>query len=383
MYDAVVVGLGAMGSAALAHAARRNMKVVGLEKYGRVHGLGSSGGRSRVVRKAYFESAAYVPLLQRAFALWTALEHDTALEIMRLTGVLLAGSPQNSTLTRARASAMMHGIAIEELSATDIVRRYPRFAPRPDEIGIFEPEAGFVVPEIAIEAHLRVAAAAGAEMHFNAPVATWRDTPDRTIDVELENGSHYLTRRLAICMGPWFEAISAHIGIPLVVERRVQHWFAPARTGCGPDDFPTFFICRNEQPSLLYGFPDVGDGVKAAFHTFGAVTHPDALDRTVHPADIEPVRTALAAWIPGAAQSYRSGKVCMYTLTPDEHFVLGSHPCDSRIVLAGGFSGHGFKFASVVGEVVADLLVDGGTSHDIAFLSPQRFAAPPSTGSEC
>jgi len=374
-YDAIVLGLGGMGSAALAHAARRGMHVLGLEKFGRVHGLGSSGGRSRIIRKAYFENTAYVPLLQRAYTLWDALEDETALDILRLNGVLLAGLPQDRMIVDARASALLHGLPFEELSAAEIARRYRRLSPRPDEVGVFEAEAGLVVPEQAIEAHLRMAQAAGAEMQFDATVASWRQNASGRIEVMLDNGSVYAARRLALCMGAWFEAIAPELGIPLVVERRVQHWFAPAGPGYGPREIPTFILSRAEQPSAMYGFPDLGDGVKAAFHAYGTVTHAEQLDRAVGEADIEPVRKALSNWIPGAAERYLGGKVCMYTLTPDEHFVLGRHPGDARIVIAGGFSGHGFKFASVIGEVVADLLAGEGTSHDIAFLSPQRFSA--------
>ena len=375
MYDAIVLGLGGMGSAALAHTARRGMRVLGLEQFGRVHDLGASAGRSRIIRKAYFEAAAYVPLVQRAYTLWHDLERETALEIMRLTGVLLTGSPESTVLRNARASAELHQLPYEELSASDILKRYPRLAPRPDERAIYESDAGLIIPETAIEAHLRVAEAAGAEMHFHAAVATWSDSERGTIDVMLEDGSRYETRRLALCMGPWFERIAPTIGIPLVVERRVQHWFAPVRSDYGPADVPTFLVDRADQPSVMYGFPDLGDGVKAAFHAVGSVAHPSDLDRAIHQSDIEPVRAALNAWIPGAAGRVIGGKVCMYTLTPDEHFVLGLHPEDSRIALAGGFSGHGFKFAAAIGEIVADLLATGGTAHEIGFLSPQRFAA--------
>ena len=375
IYDAIVVGLGGMGSGALADAALRGMTVLGLEKFGPVHDRGSSSGRSRIIRKAYFEDPAYVPLVQRAYTRWRELEAATAADILRITGVLLVGSPAHASVNNARASALLHDLPFDELDAAQIRRRYPRLAPRPGEIGIFERDAGLLVPEAAIDAQLRVARTAGAQMRFDAPVRAWHDTPGGTIAVELKDGSRYLTRRLALCMGAWFEMVAPQIGIPLVIERRVQHWFAPSVRGFGPDEVPTFLVDREEQPSRMYGFPDIGDGIKAAFHAVGTVTRPDELDRAVSEADVVPVRRALEAWIPGATARYLGGKVCMYSLTPDEHFVVGLHPGDPRIVLAGGFSGHGFKFASVVGEIVADLLADGATEHDIGFLSPQRFSA--------
>jgi sarcosine oxidase len=210
-------------------------------------------------------------------------------------------------------------------------------------------------------------------MRFRSRVMGWTDAGSEKLHVRLDDGSVYETRKLAICMGAWFVPIAREIGVPLVVQRNVQHWFAPAPGDYGPLEVPTFLIERDSQPALMYGFPDAGSGVKAALHTWGQLTTADELDRDVTENDIAPVREALEAWIPGATHRYLRGKACTYTLTPDEHFVLGMHPFDDRIVLAGGFSGHGFKFASVIGEVVSDLLVDGATSHDIAFLSPTRF----------
>jgi sarcosine oxidase len=373
IYDAIVVGLGGMGSSALAHAAGRGMRVLGLERFSRVHDLGSSAGRSRIIRQAYFEDAAYVPLVQHAYERWRELEATTGLDVLNLTGVLLVGTPEHESVINARASAILHDLVFEELDAAAIARRYPRFAPRRDEIGIFEPNAGLVIPEAAIDAYLRVALAAGAEMRFNTPLTAWHETPDGTFVVTAADGSVYETRRLALCMGAWFESIAAEIGIPIVIERRVQHWFTQTSAGYGAADVPTFLVDRVEQPSRMYGFPDLGDGVKAAFHGIGAPTHADELDRAVHAEDIAPLRASLEAWLPGSTAHYGGGKVCMYSLTPDEHFVLGTHPDDARIILAGGFSGHGFKFASAIGDVIADLLIDGETARDIAFLAPTRF----------
>jgi sarcosine oxidase len=374
IYDAIVVGLGGMGSSALAHAAGRGMRVLGLEQFGRVHDLGSSAGQSRIIRQAYFEDAAYVPLVQHAYVRWRELAEATGLELLNLTGVLLVGMPDHDSVVNARASAILHDLDYQEWDADEIARRYPHLAPRRGEIGIFEPNAGLVVPELAIEAHLRVAHAAGAEMRFDTPLTGWHETAAGTFAVAAADGTLYEARRLALCMGAWFESIAADIGIPIVIERRVQHWFAQAAGAYGPAELPTFLVDRVEQPSRMYGFPNLGNGVKAAFHAVGVPTHADELDRVVHESDIAPLRAALEAWLPGSTARYGGGKVCMYSLTPDEHFVLGTHPDDSRIVLAGGFSGHGFKFASAIGDIIADLLTDGETARDIAFLAPSRFS---------
>jgi sarcosine oxidase len=250
--------------------------------------------------------------------------------------------------------------------------RYPQALLRCDERALFEPDAGIVYPEAAIDAHLRVAADAGAEFRFETRVCGF--APEQNaIALEPESGPAVRARRLAICAGPWFSAAAAGLALPLRVQRNVQLWFEPASAAFAAGRFPAFFVDRADAPAALYGFPDSGAGVKAALHGYGESTSADELDRIVHDADIVPVKTALDAFLPGAAGTLRAGKVCMYTLTPDQHFILDLHPGEPRIVLAGGFSGHGFKFCPVIGEIVADLALDGATRLPIEFLQLDRF----------
>jgi sarcosine oxidase len=364
-----------MGSAALASAAVRGRNVVGLEQFGRCHDLGASSGRSRMIRKAYFEDAAYVPLLLRAYESWRELEARTGEKILYQTGVLMVGHPDNSILQGARRTAIAHGLAYEDLTREEAARRYPAFNVREDEVALFEPEGGYVVPELGVEAHLRVAEAAGAEMRFDTRVIGWRDSPAGDgLRVEMEDGSTLDAHRLAVCEGPWMTPVLRELGVPLTIQRNVQHWFEPTSDAFAVGRCPSYFSDRDDQPCRLYGFPDHGFGIKAAFHGFGDTVTPGELDRDVHDDDVAPVRRALENLLPGAAGRYLGGKVCMYSLTPDEHFVIALHPSDERVAVAGGFSGHGFKFAPVVGEIVADLALEGGTRFDIDFLSPKRFA---------
>jgi sarcosine oxidase len=362
-----------MGSATLASASRLGGRVIGLEQFGRLHDLGASSGRSRMIRKAYFEDEAYVPLLLRVYDAWRELEAQTGEKILYQTGVLMVGSPTNSILQGARRTAQTHGLGYEDLSREDVGRRFPMFSVREGEVGLFEPDGGFVIPELAVEAQLRVAEARGAEMRFNARVTGWSALPSGNLRVDLEDGSSLETARLAICSGPWIVPVLREIGVPLTIQRNVQHWFEPVDGRFALGNCPSFFADRDDQPTRLYGFPDHGDGVKAAFHGYGERASTDSLDREIHDYDVEPVRRALDNLLPGSAGRYLGGKACMYALTPDEHFVVTIHPHDERIVVAGGFSGHGFKFAPVVGEIVTDLLVDGGTRFDIGFLSHKRF----------
>jgi sarcosine oxidase len=375
VYDIAILGLGGMGSAALASAARLGKRAVGLEQFGRLHDLGASSGRSRMIRKAYFEDAAYVPLLLRAYDAWHELEAQTGEKILYQTGVLMVGAPENSILEGARKTAQAHGLAYEDLSKEDVGRCFPMFSLRDGEVALFEPEGGFLVPEHAIEAHLRVAESFGAQARFNARVVRWYPSPAGDgLRIELEDGSTVDAARLALCGGPWMTQTIRELGVPLTIQRNVQHWFETAGEQFALGKCPSFFADRADQPCRLYGFPDHGYGIKSAFHGYGESTTADDLDRRIHDYDVEPVRKALDQLLPGAAGRYLGGKACMYALTPDENFVLTIHPGDARVVVAGGFSGHGFKFAPVIGEIVTGLLLEGGTRFDIGFLSHERFA---------
>jgi sarcosine oxidase len=372
-FETIVLGLGGMGSATLAHLAQRGVRALGIEQFARGHELGASAGRSRIIRKAYFEDPAYVPLLERAYELWRNLELQTSSTLLDLVGLLLVGQPHGETLAGARTSAQRYGVRIENLDARDLSARYPHLRLEPGEEGVLEREAGMVFPEAAIAAHLNVAHAHGAEMRFEM-AATSIDPRADGIRLTLADGGVVFGDRLVICAGPWMAGVAADLSLPLRVQRNVQIWFEPAVPYFAADRFPAFLIERDRwASSRLYGFPDYGYGVKAAFHAFGDETTAPELDRSIRPTDVEIVREALEAFMPGAAAVFSAGKACMYTLTPDEHFIVDLHPHDSRIVLAGGFSGHGFKFASVIGEICADLATAGGTEHPVGFLALKRF----------
>jgi sarcosine oxidase len=327
-----------------------------------------------MIRKAYFEDAAYVPLLLRAYDAWRELEAETALEILHVTGVLMVGAPLGTILEGARRTALAQGLAYEDLSREEVGRRFPQFAMRDGEVALYEPDGGFLIPEDAIEAHLRVAESGGAELRFSARVVRWYPAPSGGLRIELDDGSTLDAARLALCEGPWMGDELREAGVPIAVQRNVQYWFESAGDRVTLGNCPAFFADRPDQPSRLYGFPDHGFGIKAAFHGYGDGAEPQTLDREVRPGEVEEVRRALDHLLPGAAGRYLGGKACMYARTPDDNFVIAPHPADARVVIAGGFSGHGFKFAPVVGEIVASLLFEGGTPHEIGFLAPQRFA---------
>jgi len=327
-----------------------------------------------MIRKTYSEHASYVPLLLRAYDAWDELEQLSGIPIFRKTSVLLVGLPESPMLRGAAQSAQAHGLQIEQLSAADMRTRFPMMRPLDDEVGLLEPDGGFIMPEAAIEGYLRVAEEHGAHMLFDRPVTGWEHHADSSLVVQLGDGTSIAASRLIVCAGAWWTTFEDK-AIPLHLQRNVQLWFRPSSPMFFMGKCPAFMLDRAGFPAPLYGFPDYGTGVKAALHGFGeTIDMPEHVDRAVHPSDIEPVRDALNSWMPGSAAKCIEGKVCIYELTPDGQFIIALHPKDPNVAVAGGFSGHGFKFASVVGEVLADLVLDGGTKYDLALFSPNRCA---------
>ena len=372
-YDAIVLGLGGMGSAVAAHAAQRGMRVLGLERFGPAHAHGSSHGRTRIIRQAYFESPDYVPLLRRAYALWDALAARTGTVLRAQTGGLFVGRPETPVVAGTLASALQWQLAHEVYEAAELRRRYPMVTPRDDEIGVYEAIAGALFPEAGVQAHLDVAADAGAELRFGVASAGW-DANDAGVRVTLADGTQLDGERLAICAGPWFAPVAPELALPLRNERNVQFWFAPLdRDAVSPERLPIWCVQR-DGARMLYGFPDFGEGVKAAHHGSGVDVDPDALDREVRDDEIAFVRAQLAAFVPAAAGPFLRAAPCMYTNTPDEHFVIGTHPEHARVALAGGFSGHGYKFAPVVGEIVAALLAGDEPEFSLDLFAPNRWS---------
>ena len=371
-YDLAVLGLGGMGSAVAAHAARRGLRVAGFERFALVHDLGSSAGRTRIIRRAYFEDPAYVPLLDRAYALWRELEEQSQDALLDLFGVLMVGAPDSATIRGMDEASRAFEIPIEHLDAAQLRVRYPQLALEHDEVGLLEPEAGVVFPERAIAAHLKVARDHGAHLYDRARVRRYEPDGDG-ICIVFEGGERIKAARLAICTGAWTPEMLSGIAMPLRVQRNVQYWFATSQPVYGPADLPAFFLERASLPARLYGMPDLGDGLKVAFHGHGSTTRADELDREIHEAEVELMQETLLQLMPDSQPRLRSAKACMYTMTPDENFAIGRDPNHRSVVIACGFSGHGFKFAPVIGEMVVQLLLDEAPPYDLGFLALDRF----------
>ena len=372
-YDVAIAGLGGIGSAIAAQCAARGASVIGLEQFGPAHDRGSSHGKSRMIRQAYFEDAAYVPLVLRSYELWRDLERQTAEELLRLTGVLSVGEESSEIISGTKRSAGEHGLRLETPSRRQVEDRYPTLRLAANEVALFEPDGGVLDPERAVRAHLQVAQRAGAELRFQVSMRGWEST-GTGVTIDLSNGDRVLAKTLILSLGPWFKETMDALGAPLRIQRNVQTWFWPSDGSYKAGQFPAFLLDRAGLPAPLYGFPDFGDGVKAAFHGSGEITTADELDREVDlKRDVEPVANAMEEWMPGATSSFREAKPCMYSLTPDGNFVIDRHPEEANVILCGGFSGHGFKFAPVIGEIAAELALEGGSRHQIDFLSLKRF----------
>jgi sarcosine oxidase len=373
--DVVVVGLGAMGSAALYHLARRGTRALGLEQAQPGHEGGSSHGDSRAIRLAYFENPAYVPLVRRAYENWRELEARTGERVLTVTGVLEAGGPGSELLAGTLASCDAHQLPHERLSAAEVRARFPAFDLPPDWDGVFQPDGGFLRPEAAIRAHLTAAEAMGAAHRADTRVAAIEPTA-AGVRLVLADGERIEAGAAIVAAGPWMGELAPELAGRLTLTRQVLAWFEPRRPQLtAPGRFPVFVL--ETADDLIYGFPDfAGEGVKAASHRPGRLLGcaGDARQDAT-PEDARAVQAALERLIPAAAGPVRKLKTCIYTSTADGDFIICPHPQWPQIVLASPCSGHGFKFSSVIGEILADLAASGATPHDIS-----RFALSRLTG---
>ncbi|MEV6631072.1 N-methyl-L-tryptophan oxidase [Actinoplanes sp. NPDC051470] len=373
-YDVIVVGLGGMGSATAYHLAARGHRVLGLEKFGPAHDQGASHGGSRITRQSYFEGPDYVPLLLRAYELFDQLARDSGREVIRRTGGVMCGLPSSRTVSGSLASAEQWGLPHEMLSAADLRKRFPTLSPEPDEVALYEDNAGFVRPEETVSAHLTLAAAAGASLLFNTPALRWSSLPAGGVEVVTADGT-FRADQLVVTPGPWAPQLLTDLGVPFTIERQVQYWFQPTG-GTGPFEDHPIYVWEAADGTQVYGFPAIdgpAGGAKIAFFRRGAVTTPETIDRDVHPAEIEAMAAAAGSHLPDLPGTFLKAKTCLYSNSPDEHFVIARHPAHEAVTVACGFSGHGFKFVPVVGEIVADLATTGTTRHPISLFDPRRF----------
>ena len=343
--------------------------MLGIEQFALAHSLGSSHGETRLIRKAYFESAGYVPLLHRTYELWNQLSLESRVPLLHQSGLLII-TPNSGATGIAREgvlnTAKEHQIPIEILDTKEMARRFPQFKVPEGYDGILEPGAGYLLVERCVEEASRLAALHGAEILQHHPVQSW-SSDGETVTVRTENET-YTAAKLVVTAGPWSTGLLRDLKLPLNVRRVPQFWFSSDESYLSGRGMPCFAFDRPGH--FIYGFPNFpGVGLKIADHTPGeTIGHPDLLDRTARTMDAAAIQDCIRECLPGVQPSPIASSVCMYTLTPDEHFIVDRHPVHSNVVFAAGFSGHGFKFAPVIGECLADLATEGTTNLPIGFL---------------
>jgi sarcosine oxidase len=370
LYELIVIGLGAMGSATAYHAARRGHTVLGLDAYERNHTNGSSHGRSRIIRESYLEGPQYVPLVQRAFELWRDLEQESGEKLLSITGGLYIGSPESDIVRGVLRSASAHGLTCEYLSAGEAMQRFPGFRLTYNMVAVYEAKGGVLDAQACVEAHLDVAARHGARLHHSEPALRWA-LDGGGVRVETAVGS-YVGERLVIAAGAWTGEMLADLSLPLTVWRQVNGYFEPTGPEYNLGNCPFYLL---EVPEgTYYGLPSLpGQGLKVGRHDIGEVTTPNDIRRSVDQSEIEALRSVLDQYMPGAAGTLKATSTCIYTMTPDENFIIDRHPEYPQVTYISACSGHGFKFSAAIGEAVAGMSLDGYTSPLVSSFSAARF----------
>jgi sarcosine oxidase len=373
-YDVIVVGVGGMGSAAAYHLAKRGQRVLGLERFDIPHVMGSSHGVNRIIRLAYFEHPSYVPLLRRSSELWRELEQEAGEQLLYSTGGLDAGPADGPCFNGSLLSCRLHGIPHEVLTGEQINQRFPAYNLPPDFRAVYQADAGFVASERAIVAHVEAAHRYGATIKAREQVLAW-EVKGEGVVVETDKG-RYEAARLVISAGVWAGSLVPALAGKVVAERQVLAWLQPTNPALfGRDRFP-IFIVEVTAEERYYGFPVFGvPGFKLGlFHHFHEHTTGDEVDRTCYPRDEAVLRRFAETYFPQGAGPTMALAACMFENSPDEHFIIDTLPDTPQVSVAAGFSGHGYKFCSVVGEIMADLATRGETRHDIGLFSLSRFS---------
>jgi sarcosine oxidase len=370
-FDVVVCGLGATGSAALYQLARRGVRALGLERFRPGHDRGSSHGETRIIRLGYFEHPSYVPLVRSAYAAWREIEAAAGRRLLRITGIAEVGPPGGVLVAGTLASSRQHGLRHEILAAPELMQRFPAFRVPPDYMGVVQPDGGFLEAEASIDAMVGLAQAKGAEIRCGETIGSIEPIAG---GVRIATDRGVVEAGVAIvALGAWVKALLPDLPAPLRVTRQVMAWLEPLDPApLSGDRLPVFLLesCHG----IHYGFPLRAGAVKVAKHHHrDQSVDADAYDRTVARDDEMLIRAAIAEHLPAANGRLIKSQTCLYTATPDGDFIIDRLPSSARIVVASPCSGHGFKFAPAIGDILADLATTGATAHDISRFALARF----------
>ena len=380
-FDIIVIGVGSMGSSACYHLSKRGYKVLGLEQFCITHENGSHTGQSRIIRKAYFEHPDYVPLLSRAYKGWKELEEETGEQIYFKTGLLYSGRANDEIIKGVKLAASLYNIPLENLDKYLLEKKFSPFKIPENFDIVLEPDAGFVTPEKAIRLYAELAKKNGAIIHTNEKLIEWKKESDDML-VKTNKGSYYCNK-LIITAGAWAGKLIPGLGNKIKVTRQFLAWIKPKHPEkFSLDNFPCWLIDDENIPGCYYGFPILSterfgppEGLKLAHHHPATITDPDNVNRTITNDDIENLKDAMDKYFPGEFDSILSGKICLYANSPDENFIIDKLPgYEENACIACGFSGHGFKFVPVIGEILSDLAINGKTNLPIEFLNANRFS---------
>ncbi len=386
-FDVIIVGGGSMGSATAYNLAKNGQKVLLLEQFDFIHENGAHGGQTRLIRKAYFEHPDYVPLLLRAYENWADLERETQEKVYFETGIIYFGKHEDELLENTKASARLYDLKLDTLNLADAKQKYPVFEAIPNDWAcLFEPEAGFLLVEKCVQLFLQQALKYGAALKAREKVMNWRENTygtsrDSREGVEVTTDKAvYKANKLIFTAGAWTDKLLQDLNVPLKVTRQVLGWVKPENwTDFTMDKFVCWGI-SDAKAGLYYGMPILNNedtsgpiGLKLGSHLHGDIVNPDNVDRHIYEADEATFRECLEKYMPSANGDILAIKTCLYTNSPDENFIIDQHPLSKNVILACGFSGHGFKFASVIGEILSDLAIYGETKQPIEFLSLKRF----------
>ena len=367
-FDVIVAGVGSMGSAACYHLARRGLRTLGLERFDIPHTMGSHHGFTRIIRLAYYEDPSYVPLLRRAFTLWNTLEQEYGETLLHVTGTIDASGADEVVFRGSLDSCIEHDIPHEVLTGRELNDRFPGYHLPDTHRAVFQPDGGYLVPESCVTAHTLGAIQAGAAIHAREGVVAGEAGPDG-VRVETDRGSVYTADQLVLATGAWMGKMIEGFAPLAIPERQVLGWFQPILPDrFTPQTFPVFNLLVEE--GRYYGFPVHGvPGFKIGrYHHLEEHVDPDTMDREPNDRDEAVLREVVDRYFPDASGPTVGLRACMFVNTPDEHFVIDRHPAHENVIIASPCSGHGFKFASVVGEIIAELVERDETELDISLL---------------